>query len=65
LIFSNALISKINLFLDFTPNKIYTLSSSTKDILKNVDDILNIDLYVSKDLPPQLKTSYTRVKDFI
>ena len=56
LVFSNALISKINLFADLTPNNIYTLSSSTKDILGNVDDIVNIDLYTSKELPPQLKT---------
>lgn len=65
LIFSNALISKVNIFADLTPNNIYTLSSSTKDILKNVDDIVNIDLYASKDLPPQLKTPYIRVKDLI
>ena len=65
LIFSNALISKLNIFADLTPNNIYTLSSSTKDILNNVNDIVNIDLYASKDLPPQLKTSYTRVKDLI
>lgn len=65
LIFSNALISKVNIFADLTPNNIYTLSSSTKEILNNVDDIVNIDLYASKDLPPQLKTSYTRVKDLI
>jgi len=65
LIFSNAFISKINIFADLTPNNIYTLSNSTKDILHNVNDIVNIDLYVSKDLPPQLKTSYTRVKDLI
>jgi len=57
--------SKVNIFVDLTPNNIYTLSNSTKDILHNVNDIVNIDLYVSKDLPPQLKTSYTRVKDLI
>jgi len=65
LIFSNALLSKVNIFADLTPNNIYTLSSSTKDILNNVNDIVNIDLYVSKDLPPQLKTSRARVKDLI
>lgn len=65
LIFSNALIDKVNLNIDMTPNNIYTLSSSTKDILRQVDDVINIDLYVSKNLPPQLKTWYIRVKDLI
>ena len=65
LIFSNAIISKTNIFIDFTPNKIYTLSNSTKDILKNINDIVNIDLYISKELPPEIKNSYIRVKDLI
>lgn len=65
LIFANALINKVNLNIDMTPNNIYTLSDSTKDILNQVDDIINIDLYVSKNLPPQLKTSYIRIKDLI
>jgi len=65
LLFANGFISKSNMFLDLTQNKIYTLSDATKSILKNTNDIINIDLYASKELPPQLKIPYTRVKDLI
>ena len=65
LIFSNAIFAKTNIFADMTPNKAYTLSDSTKSILSNTKDIVNLELYVSKDLPPQLKPIYTNTKDII
>jgi len=48
-----------------TPNKAYTLSSATKNILSNTNDIINLELYVSKELPPQLKPIYVNTKDLI
>jgi ABC-type uncharacterized transport system involved in gliding motility auxiliary subunit len=65
LIFSNAIFAKTNIFADMTPNNVYTLSNATKNILNNTNDIVNIELYVSKELPPQLKPIYTNVKDII
>ena len=65
LVFANILFAKANIFADLTPNKVYTLSNSTKNILKKTNDVINVNLYVSKDLPPQLKTIYTNTKDLI
>jgi len=65
LIFSNAIFSKTNIFIDMTTNNIYTLSNATKSILSKTNDIVNIELYVSKELPPQLKPIYVNTKDLI
>jgi len=40
--------------IDLTQDKRYTLNSSTKEVLANLDDIVNIKLYFSKKLPPYL-----------
>ncbi len=48
--------------LDFTADKRYTLSKATKDILKNLNDVVTVKAYYSKDLPPQL---LSQRKDFI
>jgi len=65
LIFSNAIFAKTNIFFDMTPNKAYTLSNATKNILNSTNDIINLELYVSKELPPQLKPVYINTKDLI
>lgn len=48
--------------LDFTADKQYTLSDATKDILRDLEDVITITAYYSEDLPPQLIKSR---KDFI
>ena len=48
--------------LDFTADKQYTLSDATKDILRELEDVINITAYYSEDLPPQLIKSR---KDFV
>jgi gliding-associated putative ABC transporter substrate-binding component GldG len=48
--------------LDFTADKQYTLSKATKDILKELNDVITITAYYSEDLPPQLIKSR---KDFV
>lgn len=40
--------------VDLTADDQFTLSSSTKNILKNLDDVVNVTLYFSKDLPPAI-----------
>lgn len=52
--------------IDLTQDKRYTLSSSTKGVLNNLDDIVNIKFYVSKKLPPymvNLKRDITDILD--
>jgi gliding-associated putative ABC transporter substrate-binding component GldG len=51
--------------IDMTDGKEYSISKSTKDALKNLDDIINIKVYFSKNLPPNLHTIITTVKDIL
>ncbi|MBU1130074.1 GldG family protein [Patescibacteria group bacterium] len=41
--------------LDLTKNKIHTLSPSTKKIIKQLDDIVNIKVYLTQQLPPEVE----------
>jgi gliding-associated putative ABC transporter substrate-binding component GldG len=56
----NLIFSSLNIRLDITKEKIYSLSQGTKRILKKIDDNLFIDVYYSKELPPQITT----IKDY-
>jgi len=40
--------------LDFTDDERYTLSRSTKDILTELNEVITIKAYFTKELPPQL-----------
>jgi ABC-2 type transport system permease protein len=51
--------------LDLTEGKIYSVSPATKKILKNLDDIINVKVYFSKNLPPNMSKTVTEVKDML
>ncbi len=51
--------------LDLTQDKIFTLSTSTKHILANLNDPLTISLFVSKKLPVQIESQAQDVKDLL
>jgi len=51
--------------LDLTQNKEYTVTKSTKAILAGLDDVVNVTVYFSKDLPPYLATLDRQVKDLL
>jgi gliding-associated putative ABC transporter substrate-binding component GldG len=51
--------------IDLTQDKRYTLTSSTKEMLGNLDDIVNIKLYLSKKLPPYLVNLKREVTDIL
>ncbi len=40
--------------LDFTEDRRYTLSDATKNILEDLEDVITVQAYFTKDLPPQL-----------
>jgi len=40
--------------LDLTADKSHSLSKETKDIIKNLDDLVTIKVFISGNLPPQL-----------
>ena len=51
--------------IDMTDSKQYSVSTATKKILKSLDDIINIKVFFSKDLPPHLHKTITDVKDLL
>ncbi len=40
--------------LDLTPGNAYTLSRATRELVRNLDDIVTIKLFVSEELPPEI-----------
>lgn len=51
--------------IDLTEGKIYSISQSTQRTLAKLTDIVNIKVYFSKELPPQLATLDGQVKDLL
>ncbi|MEF3279736.1 MAG: GldG family protein [Elusimicrobiota bacterium] len=68
LVILNLIVSKLNVRFDATRDKIYTLSKGSKNIIKKINDNLFIDLYYSKELPPQINTNkeyaISMIKDY-
>jgi gliding-associated putative ABC transporter substrate-binding component GldG len=51
--------------VDLTDTKAYSISPATKKTLKGLDDIINIKVYFSKNLPPHMLQIVTNVKDIL
>lgn len=51
--------------LDLTEDKLFTLSPATKDILGELDDLLTIELFQSKDPPANVAIVARDVNDFL
>ena len=49
--------------MDFTEGKIYTLSQSTKEIIKNLPDNIEVQVFMSKNLPPQAAIVRQQLED--
>ena len=64
-IIANLLVSSFPLRIDFSSGGAYSLSSSTKKIVKNLDDVLNIKFFVSSDIPTRLLPLKNDVLDFL
>ena len=50
---------------DLTENQQFSISPSTKNILKNLDDRVTIKLFFSKNLPPVMMVQERRVRDLL
>ncbi|MBI4834667.1 MAG: Gldg family protein [Planctomycetes bacterium] len=48
---------------DLTENKSYSVTSSTRNVLKRLDDIVSIKVYCSKKLPTQLEQVAGEIRD--
>lgn len=51
--------------VDLTEDKLYTLSPASKRLMKSLDDIVNVKVYFSKKLPPDLLVLRNEVKDLL
>lgn len=61
----NLLLSPLSLRLDFSKGQAYTLSPSTKNILRHLDKTIEIKFFVSSDLPTKLIPVKNEVVDFL
>ena len=64
-ILSNIILSALPLRVDLTKARLFTLSEGTKQTLKNLDDILTITLYASRDLPAQMQLVARDITDLL
>lgn len=65
IIIVNMISENLFLRLDFTADKRYTLSDATKNILEDLDDVVTVTAYFTKDLPPQLQKSRQDFEDLL
>lgn len=61
----NLLVYQLFFRLDFTEDKRYTLSNSTKNILRELEDQVTVTAYVSSNLPPELDKYVKDLKDML
>lgn len=64
-ILSNVVGSRIPGRLDLTQNRIYTLSEATKKTLRNLNDVVNVTLFASSELPAQFQPVLRDTKDIL
>ena len=65
LILFNILISDINLSLDLTKQKTYTLSNFSKEQIRKFNDPLRIEFYIAKNLPSHVIPYKNKVTDLL
>jgi gliding-associated putative ABC transporter substrate-binding component GldG len=61
----NLLATRVFGRLDLTENRVYTLSQSSKDLVKKLDDFITVKAFISEDLPPELKLVSRYVRDLV
>ena len=51
--------------LDLTEDKIFSLSPATGEIIDGLEDLLTVDVFMSKDQPVQVSLASRDVNDFL
>ncbi|MGB9911720.1 MAG: DUF7088 domain-containing protein [Microgenomates group bacterium] len=64
-VLGNVIFSVYPLRLDLTFSRLYTLSEGTRKILKDLPDLVTINFYASRDLPPEMHQVYQAVADLL
>ena len=62
---ANLLGSYVRGRLDLTAENLYTLSEGTEDLLGELDDVVQIKLYASAELPPEIQIQLRDVRDLL
>jgi ABC-2 type transport system permease protein len=62
---SNIILSSYPLRIDLTQGRLFTLSEGTKQTLRNLDDIVTITLYSSRQLPAQMQLVARDITDLL
>lgn len=57
--------SRIRGRIDLTADNLYTLSSGTRDLLRELDDLVQIKLFASSELPPEIQLQLRDVRDLL
>jgi ABC-type uncharacterized transport system involved in gliding motility auxiliary subunit/ABC-type transport system involved in multi-copper enzyme maturation permease subunit len=57
--------SKVRGRLDLTADNLYTLSPGTRELLGELDDLVQIKLYASAELPPEVQIQLRDVRDLL
>lgn len=65
LIAVNLISSRVFGRLDLTEAKVYTLSPSSKDVVRDLKDYVNVKAYISDNLPAELKSHSRYVRDLL
>jgi ABC-2 type transport system permease protein len=61
----NLLGSRVRGRIDLTANDLYTLSGGTRDLLRDLDDIVQIKLFASRELTPEIQLQLRDVRDLL
>jgi len=64
-VFINLISYNLNIRIDLTRDKIFTISSETKQVLEKINDILNIKLFASNNIPQQLQTQLATIEGWL
>src|SRR5512134_1290125 len=51
--------------IDLTSGNLYTLEQGTRDLLANLDDLVEVKLFASAELPPELQLQLRDVRDVL
>ena len=51
--------------VDFTSEKLYTLSSSTRDVVRSLPDVLNVQVFVSGKVPAEMVSLVGDMRDLL
>ncbi len=65
LIVLNILVSQKPFYIDLTEEKIYTISNASKDILRGLENEVDVNFYISDDLPVDLVGTKTQLEDLM